>query len=70
MRATCPAHLILLALITLTVLGEEYKPRSSYYDDNDYSNLIPLSECLPTAKACTRRALKQTRNKTIKITIK
>jgi hypothetical protein len=29
MRATCPAHLILLALITLTVLGEEYKPCSS-----------------------------------------
>jgi hypothetical protein len=29
MHATCPAHLILLALITLTILGEEYKPCSS-----------------------------------------
>jgi hypothetical protein len=28
LRATCPAHLI-LALITLTILGEEYKPCSS-----------------------------------------
>jgi hypothetical protein len=28
MRATCPAHLIPLALITLTTLGEEYKPCS------------------------------------------
>jgi hypothetical protein len=29
MRATCPVHLILVALITLTILGEEYKPCSS-----------------------------------------
>jgi hypothetical protein len=29
MRVTCPAHHILLALITLTILGEEYKPCGS-----------------------------------------
>jgi hypothetical protein len=29
MRAICPTHLILLALITLTILGEEYNPCSS-----------------------------------------
>ena len=28
-RATCPAHLILLYFITRTILGEEYKPFSS-----------------------------------------
>ena len=30
-RATCPAHLILLDFINSTVLGEEYKSFSSYF---------------------------------------
>jgi hypothetical protein len=30
MHARCPTHLIILALITLIILGEEYKPRSSF----------------------------------------
>jgi hypothetical protein len=30
MRATCPAHLIILALTTVTILGEEYANKSKF----------------------------------------
>jgi len=30
-RATCPAHLILLDMITRTILGEEYRSFSLYH---------------------------------------
>jgi hypothetical protein len=34
MHATCPVHFILLALITLTILGEEYKPLKKWCEWN------------------------------------
>jgi hypothetical protein len=39
MHATCPAHLILLALITQTILGKEYKVGYKYAMNNTFNVL-------------------------------
>jgi hypothetical protein len=38
MRATCPAHLILLALITLTILSEELSLNGQSYGSHELHN--------------------------------
>ena len=46
-RATCPAHLILLDFITRTILGEEYTVRNSIdYNMNTGKYLSEFSQCL------------------------
>jgi hypothetical protein len=51
MRVTCPAHLILLALITLTILGEEYKPCSySLCSPDILTKVFSLFSSVPPGK--------------------
>jgi len=47
MRATCPAHLNLLDLITLTILGEEYRPLCNFLHDLP-SSILGLNILLNT----------------------
>jgi hypothetical protein len=40
MRATCPVHLIILALITLTTLGECRNKKSTHLSQDGFNQLI------------------------------
>jgi hypothetical protein len=62
MRSTCLAHLILLDLVTLTILGEEYKLLiSSLCISLSFLHylLSPIFSCLNILNLCSPLSVKQ-----------